>query len=218
MQNFYILLAFLLITIALLIAVSIYCYLLKYRVTQNHLLSFHFTNKKLQSKSEMSNKVKNIDIKNRRYYFFNDIINIKNFDPNNIKIDEKPYKNILVYYIGYVMVKDLKYLKINSENPLYLIFSNVNGYFEEIERNKYLMLVPPNASKEKIKKYEELWIKFRGLIRSITKTSHDYNERYTNIKFNSDDRLPLNKMIEITSMIIVVRALSHENNKYYPLF
>ena len=42
---------------------------------------------------KMSNKDKGIDIKNRTYYFFNDIINIKNFDPNNIKIDEKSYKN-----------------------------------------------------------------------------------------------------------------------------
>ena len=100
----------------------------------------------------MSNKVKDIDIKNRTYQFFNDIINIKNFDENNIKIDEKSYKNILIYYIGYLMIKDLKYVKINSENPLYLIFSNVNGYFEETNKSKYLMLVPTNESKEKIKK------------------------------------------------------------------
>ena len=48
----------------------------------------------------MSNKIKDIDIKNRTYYFFNDLINIKSFDPNNIKIDEKSYKNILIYHIG----------------------------------------------------------------------------------------------------------------------
>ena len=42
----------------------------------------------------MSNKVKYISIKNCTYYFFNDIVNIKNFDPNNIKIVEKSYKNI----------------------------------------------------------------------------------------------------------------------------
>ena len=47
----------------------------------------------------MSNNVKDIDRKNRTYYFFNNIINIENFDPNNIKIDEKSYKNILIYYI-----------------------------------------------------------------------------------------------------------------------
>ena len=66
----------------------------------------------------MNNKVKDIDIKSRTYYFFNDIINIKNFGPNNIKTGEKSYKNILIYYIGYVTIKDLKYLKINSINPL----------------------------------------------------------------------------------------------------
>ena len=49
--------------------------------------------------------VKNINIKNRTYYFFNDIINIEDFDPNNIRIDEKPYKNIPIYYIGYVKIK-----------------------------------------------------------------------------------------------------------------
>ena len=64
----------------------------------------------------MSNKVKEIAIKNQTYYFFDDIINIQNLDPNNIKIDEKFYKNILAYYIGYGTIKDLKYIKVNSVN------------------------------------------------------------------------------------------------------
>ena len=96
----------------------------------------------------MSNKFKDISIKNHTYYFFNDIINIKFFDPNNIKIDKKSYKNILIYCIGYIMIKDLKYVKINSVNHLYFIFSKVNRYFEEINKNKYLMLVPTNESTE----------------------------------------------------------------------
>ena len=104
----------------------------------------------------MSNKVKNIDIENRTYYIFYDIINIKNFDPNNIKIDDKSYKNILIYYIGYVTTKDLKYSKTNSVNPFYLIFSKVNGCFAEVDKNKYLILVPTNESKEKTKNFEEL--------------------------------------------------------------
>ena len=49
---------------------------------------------------------------------------------------------------------------------------------------------------QKIKKYEELWIKIRDLIRSITKNSDYYDEKYMKIKFNSDDKLPLNKMIK----------------------
>ena len=78
-------------------------------------------------------------------------------------------------------------------NPLCLIFSKVNGYFKEINKNKYLMPVPTNESEEKNKKYEELWSKIKDLIRSITKNSDDYDEKYMKIKFNSDDELPLNK-------------------------
>ena len=112
------------------------------------------------------------------------------------------------------MIKDLKYIKINSVNLLYFIFSKVNGYFEEIDKSKYLMLVLINESKEKIKKCEELWSKIRELVR--IKKSDDYDEKYMKIKFNSDDKLPPNKRIEIPSMIIVVRADFHENNKYCP--
>ena len=83
----------------------------------------------------MSNKVKYIDLKDRTYYFFDDSINIKIFDPNNIKIDETSYKKILIYYIGYVTIKDPRYVKINNVNPLYLISSKMNGYFEEINKS-----------------------------------------------------------------------------------
>ena len=70
-------------------------------------------------------------------------------------------------YIGFVTIK--KDLKIYSANSLYLIFCKLNGYFEEINEDKYLTLVPTNESKGKIKKCEKLWIKIRDLIRSITK-------------------------------------------------
>ena len=56
----------------------------------------------------MGNKFKDIDIKNHTYYFFDDMNNIKNLDPNKVKVDKKSYKNILIYYIGNVMVKDLR--------------------------------------------------------------------------------------------------------------
>ena len=55
------------------------------------------------------------------------------------------------YCIGYVTIKDSKYIKIYSVNPLYLIFRNINGYFVEINESKSLTLVPTNEGKEKIK-------------------------------------------------------------------
>ena len=81
----------------------------------------------------MSDKIKNIDMKNHIYYFFDNIINIKNFDPNLklTKVDEISYKNILIYYIGYVTIKDSKHVKIYSINLLYLIMNKVNGHFED---------------------------------------------------------------------------------------
>ena len=61
----------------------------------------------------------------------------------------------------------------------------------------------------------KLWSKIRDLIRPVIKNTDDYDEKYMKIKFDLDDELPLNKTIEIRSMIIVVRAVFHGNNKYY---
>ena len=94
----------------------------------------------------------------------------------------------------------------------------MNGFFVEINKRKYLTLVHTNDSKEKIKKYEELWSKIRDSIGSITKNLDEYDKKYMKIKFNPDDELPLNKTVEIPSMMIVVRAIFHENNKYYLLY
>ena len=73
-------------------------------------------------------------------------------------------------------MKIKKELKIFSVNRLYLVFGKVNGYFEEMNGNKYLTLVPTNESKEKIKRYGELWSKIKDLIRSITKNSDDFDK------------------------------------------
>ena len=101
---------------------------------------------------KISNKVKDIGIKNRRYYFFNDVINIENFDSNNIKIDEKSMKDIRFYNNGYVTPKESKYIKI-------LWIKKWHGYFVEINGNKYLTLVPTTGSKEKWKNIKNCGVK-----------------------------------------------------------
>ena len=101
------------------------------------------------------------------------MINIKNHDPNKIKIDEKSYKNTLLYYTGYISLKDFRYVKVNSVISLYLLIGKVNGYFEEINGNKNLMLVTTDESKEIMKKYNELWSKIKDLIKPKTNNSVD---------------------------------------------
>ena len=76
--------------------------------------------------------VKQINIKNRTYYFYNDIIDLKDFDARLLKIDKKSYKNIVIYNIGYITIKKIGDCEnINSVHPLYLRVDHVNGYIEE---------------------------------------------------------------------------------------
>ena len=69
-------------------------------------------------------KIRQINIKNQTYYFYNDQIHLKDFDAKLLKIDKKDYKDIDNYYIGYVTVKTIADCSnINSVNPLYLMIN-----------------------------------------------------------------------------------------------
>ena len=85
-------------------------------------------------------EVKQINIKNRTYYFYNDIIDLKKFDARWLKVDKKSYKNIDIYYIGYITIKKIDDCEnIHSVNPLYLLLNHASGYIEEKNGNKYLI-------------------------------------------------------------------------------
>ena len=86
--------------------------------------------------------IKQINIKNRTYCFYKNIIDLENFKSNLLKIDKKSYKNIGIYNIGYIIEKKIDDCEnINSVNPLYLNITNASGYTEEKGVNKYLVLV-----------------------------------------------------------------------------
>ena len=97
--------------------------------------------------------VKQIDIKNRTYYFYNDMINIKKFDSNFLQIDKKSNKDIGIYNIGYITVKKIDdYQNIYSVNPLYLIVDHPSGYIEEKEGNKYFIFDSTDENKALFRK------------------------------------------------------------------
>ena len=89
-------------------------------------------------------------MKNSTYYFFDGIIKKNNL--TQIKLKQMKSQKILIYYIGWMTIKDLESLESYSVNPLYVIINKVNECFEEINEYKYLTLVPINESKEKIKR------------------------------------------------------------------
>ena len=94
-------------------------------------------------------KIRQINIKNRTYYFYNDQINLKDFDASMLKIDKKNYKEIDFYYIGYVNFKEITNCNnINSVNLLYLMIDKMIGHFGENSGNKYLVLHDINENKE----------------------------------------------------------------------
>ena len=99
-----------------------------------------------------------LNIKNRTYYFLNDIIDIRNFHLNLLKIYKKLYKDIDIYYIGYITIKNISDGEnIHSVNPLYLTIYCATGYFKKKYSEKYLIL-------NLIEKYEEV---FYGILSAL---------------------------------------------------
>ena len=76
--------------------------------------------------------IKRINIKNRTYYFYSDVTDIKTFDSNSLKLDKKSYKDLDIYNIGYVTIKKIgDCYDVNSVNPLYLHIDNASGYIKD---------------------------------------------------------------------------------------
>ena len=163
-------------------------------------------------------KVKQIEIKNRTYYFYNDMINLKNFESNLLKIDKKHYKGIDIYYIGYITIKKIGDCEnIYSVNPLYLIIGKVDGHIKENNRNKYLVFDSTDENKKIFKKYRELWDGIKNEIETINGGKKaEYSKDFMKIKFNTDDNLPLNKPLKLHLLTIIVRCIFQEDGKFYP--
>ena len=82
-------------------------------------------------------EIKQTVIKNLSYYFYNDIIDLKNFDAKLLRIDKKSFNGVDIYYIGYITKKKIDDCEnIYSANPLYLRIDHASGYIEEKNENK----------------------------------------------------------------------------------
>ena len=155
-------------------------------------------------------EVKQINIKNRTYYFYNDMISLKNFEPNLLKIDRKSYKNIGIYKIGCITIKkNDDYENIYCVNPLYLLVNHASGYIEEKNDST-------DENKELLKKYLDVWSGIKNKIEAVNSGECDYEKDYMKIKFNSDDDLPLNKSLKLHMFTIIIRSVFEEDDKLYP--
>ena len=151
--------------------------------------------------------IRQLNIKGRTYYFYNDLINIKNFNSNNLKLDKKSVLGNDVYYIGYITKKKPQG-NVNGVNPLYLMINRIKGHFEEVDEDKYLIISSENG--DIMQKCQEVFDGIKEIMKKINDYGYPikYDDNYMKIKFNTDDHIPLNKIIYFPTITIIIRSVT----------
>ena len=167
-------------------------------------------------------EIKQINIKSRTIFFYNDMINLKDFESNLLKIDKKQYKGINKYYIEYIIpTKKIDECEIiYCVNPLYLQVNHANRYIEEKNGNKYLVFDSTDEKKNYFKKYTDVWSKIKSKMKAINgDKENDYGKDYKKIKFNSDNDLSSNRPLKLHVVTIMIISVFEEGPKFYqPIF
>ena len=162
--------------------------------------------------------VKQIEIKNLTYYFYDDMINLKDFESNLLKANKKNYKGMNIYYIGYITIKKMTTVKIFTVKILYICLLITQGDISKNSGNKYLIFddfIDENI--EVLKKYTNVWNGIKHKLKAINGGEENHYEKdYMKIKFNSDDDLSLNKPLKFHAMTIIIRSVFEEDGKLYP--
>ena len=141
------------------------------------------------------------------------MIDIRNLHSDLLKIEKTSYKDIDIYYIGYNTIKkfsncdcdcDCDYENIHSVNSLYLIIHSVTGYFKEKNGKKYLII-------DSTEKCGEVFSGIRPEIKTINGGKElFYEKNYARIGVNTEDDLPLNKLLKFPALTIIVRCVFQE--------
>ena len=161
-------------------------------------------------------------MKNRSYYFWNDVVYLKNFDPELVKVDKKePRIEIDLFFIGYILKKP-EY-NIDSVNPLYLVIRSLEGFVERINGTDDRNLVI--TSDYVLGKFDVLWKDIEDKITYLIKKDYDKIKfgpesdlKTVSIKgkhktrFNSNAVLPLNTPITFHALTLVIRCVIEKNS------
>ena len=152
-----------------------------------------------------------LNIKDRSYNFYNDLINVLSFEASNLKLDKKSWKDLDIYFIGYVDKKPD--WSVNSVNLLYLIINTVYVTVDEKNSHKFLTI---DEGDSLLKKYDQV---FSGIKYHIGKISNEkvvYGSEFGKIKFLSDNNLPLFKLMYFPILTVVIRCIFKQDEIYHP--
>ena len=167
--------------------------------------------------------VESLKIKSKSHYFWDDMIYLKDFDVNLIKIVKRESRiNVDIYYLGHVVKK----YYINSINPLYLIVRRVLGHVEKIAgtNDRYFVVADDNDdNKEVLNVFDKLGKFVANKINEAIKNSDkvlfgladDKVKKYNKLRFSSDVDLPLGVLIKFHALTIVIKCVIEKGSKYY---
>ena len=159
--------------------------------------------------------IKEINIKNRTYYFYNDIINLAEFVESKIKVDKKDFNDIDIYQLGYEHKKEISESNvINTINPLYLRIINMSSQFKKGKDDAWYLVI---SDKDDV--YQKLVDILKSIKNKITEKTWDvveYDNDYMTIKFERNNIFPTDKDVNIHAATIIIRAIFAKDDKYYP--
>ena len=161
-------------------------------------------------------EIKQINTKNRTYYFYNDIIDLDEFDGSKIKVDKKNFNEIGKYYLGYEYKKKITECNvINSVNPLYLRIIDMKGQFKKRKGdNVWYLIIFGDA--DVLRKFANIWKSIRAKIEENTGGIVQYDKDYMKTKFESNDNLPTGNIVNMHQVTIIVRSIFAQNGTFYP--
>ena len=158
--------------------------------------------------------IKEITVKNRTYYFCNDIIDLDEFDEGKIKVDKKDFNDIDIYYLGDQYKKKITECNvIKSVNPIYLRIGNIKGQFEKGKDDAWYLVI---SDKDVYKKLEDIFGSIKNKIIEKTCGALKYDNDYMKTKFESNNICPIDKDVNIPTSTIIIRAIFAKDGKYYP--
>ena len=143
--------------------------------------------------------ITSLDVENKIFTYPTKLINTLDFDFKKISTQKAGDHITCIYYINYDI------------DPFYLVIDNLKGHFKKNDDNKYLTIIFTSESRKMM--YETIWEKIKEVINN--KISN-YNKDYTVFKFDSNDVLPLDTIINIHSLGIIIRSVFKNDNEYYP--
>ena len=156
--------------------------------------------------------IRQVNIKIRQNYFFNDMTNIGDFDLSLLNIDQIAFRS------NDSIIYEIKYIKnLNSSNPLYLVFNNLDASIEKSGENKCLIFASADKNEMVLRDYTEIWDEIKEHIELISGNKViKYSKDFMKIKFESDDDLPFSKILNIPACVIIISSVFKKDGKYHP--